>query len=203
MKLFEGPGLNSKIVRMFMAEKKITMPLVAVDIMKNENRSRAHLERNPSGTVPVLALDDGTYLSEVTAICDYLEELNPEPPLIGATPEERAQTRMWVRKIDLNISEPMANSFRFGEALAFFQDRVHCEPEIAEGLKRIAAKNLSWLDTQLAGRKWIVGDRFTLADIFSFGVMSFFAENGRPLDPLLRNLTAWFDRTRGRPSARA
>lgn len=203
MKLFEGPGLNSKIVRMFMAEKELAMPLIAVDIMKNENRSPAHLKRNPSGTVPVLALDDGSYLSEVTAICDYLEELNPEPPLIGATPEERAQTRMWVRKIDLNICEPMGNSFRFGEALIFFQDRIHCEPDIASGLKRIAQKNLSWLDAQLAGKKWIVGDRFTFADIMLFGVIGFFAQNGRPLDPSMKNLVAWFDRIQARPIARA
>jgi glutathione S-transferase len=203
MKLYDGPGPNPKVVRMFLAEKQISVPAQAVDIMSKENRSPEHLKRNPSGLVPALELDDGSYLSEVTAICDYLEEVQPEPALIGSTPEDRARTRMWTRKVDLGICEPMANGFRFGPALGFFQDRMHCEPDIAAGLQRIAQTNLKWLDGQLDGKTWIAGDRFTLADILLYSMTSFFAESGLPLDPSLNNVGAWFERVKQRPSAQA
>jgi glutathione S-transferase len=79
--------------------------------------------------MPTLELDDGGYLSEITTICEYLEEKNPKPAMIGNTAEERAECRMWTRRIDLNIAEPLANGYRFGEAFKFFQNRIPCAPE--------------------------------------------------------------------------
>ena len=90
MKLYDSVGPNPRVVRMFMAEKGIDMPRQAVDLRKGENREAEHLKRNPHGQMPTLKLDDGSYLSEITAICEYLEEKHPNPPLIGTTPEERA-----------------------------------------------------------------------------------------------------------------
>ncbi len=133
MKLYDSIGPNPRIVRMFMAEKGIDMPRQTVDLRKGENREAEHLARNPHGQMPALELDDGSYLSEITAICEYLEEKNPKPPMIGATPEERAECRMWTRRVDLNIAEPLANGYRFGEALKFFEKRIPCAPEASPG----------------------------------------------------------------------
>ncbi len=129
MKLYDGLGPNPKVVRMFMAEKGIDFPKVTVDLRTGENRQAAHLKRNPSGQLPTLETDSGRCVSEVTAICEYLEEKFPQKPLIGTTPEERAETRMWTRKVDLKICEPMANGFRFGEGLQLFKSRIHTEPD--------------------------------------------------------------------------
>jgi len=201
MKLYDSGGPNPKVVRMFLAEKNLTIPTVKVDMAGGENRKPAHLARNPSGTLPVLETNAGNFISEVTAICEYLEELHPTPALIGATPEERAVTRMWVRKLDLGICEPMANAFRFSEGLSFFRDRLHTEPEAAPGLKRLVQVNLKWLDAQLEGKTWIVGSRFTLADILLYAFINFFSKNGQPLDPALERVGAWFQAVKARPSS--
>ncbi len=123
MKLYDSIGPNPRIVRMFMAEKGIEMPKQTVDLRGGENRQAEHLKRNPHGQMPTLELDDGHYLSEIVAICEYLEEKKPEPAMIGSTPEQRAECRMWTRRVDLNIAEPLANGYRFGEALKFFGSR--------------------------------------------------------------------------------
>ena len=126
MKFYDSVGPNPRIVRMFMAEKGIEMPKQTVDLRKGENREAEHLKRNPHGQMPTLELDDGSYLSEIIPICEYLEEKNPAPAMIGATAEERAECRMWTRRVDLNICEHMANGFRFGEGLKFFEKRIPC-----------------------------------------------------------------------------
>ena len=97
MKLYNSIGPNPHAVRMFMAEKGIEIPLEDVDIVAGKNREPEYLAKNPQGTCPALELDDGTCVSEITAICEYLEELHPESPLLGTTPEERAEARMWAR----------------------------------------------------------------------------------------------------------
>jgi glutathione S-transferase len=202
MKLYQSIGPNPRVVTMFIAEKGLDIERVDVDLMGGENRRSPHLARNPSGQTPTLELDDGTCLSEITAICEYLEEVKPEPALIGRTPEERAETRMWTRRVDLRICEPMANGFRFGEGLGLFRDRVLCVPEASPGLKSLAKDGEAWLDGQLKG-PWIVGDRFTLADILLFAFVEFGATVGQPLDPGLKNLTAWFERVKARTAVPA
>src|SRR5689334_5649858 len=124
MKLHTGLGPNPRTVRMFMAEKELSIPLVQVDLMAAENRREPYLSKNPAGQLPCLELDDGTMLAEIIPICEYLEEKQPKPALVGTTPEERAVTRMWTRRIDLNVVEPMANGFRWAEGLMLFKDRV-------------------------------------------------------------------------------
>jgi glutathione S-transferase len=203
MKLYDSIGPNPHIVRMFMAEKGIDMPKQAVDLRKGENREAEHLKRNPHGQMPTLELDDGSYLSEITAICEYLEEKNPAPALIGSTPEQRAECRMWTRRVDLNICEPLANGYRFGEALKFFEKRIPVAPEAAPGLKMIAQNRLKWLDGQIAGKEYLCGKRFTLADIFLYGWLNFGNQVGQPLDPANANIAAWFARIGERPSAKA
>ncbi len=151
--------------------------------------------------MPTLELDDGTYLSEITAICEYLEDKNPAPPLIGTTPEEKAQTRMWTRRADLNICEPLAAGFRYGEGASFFQNRIVVVPEASAGLKKIAQDRLKWLDGQMAGKQYLAGDRLTLADVLLFCFVDFGVSVGQPLNPELENVTAWYARMKERPSA--
>lgn len=202
MKLYTSVGPNPRMVRMFLAEKGLKLETVEVDLRGGENRRAPYLQVNPAGQTPALELDDGTCLTEITAICEYLEEVQPEPPLIGRTPQERAIVRMWTRRIDLKICEPMANGFRFGEGLPMFETRMRCLPEASAGLKAIARDGLEWLEGQFQG-PWIVGERFTLADVLLFSFLDFGAMVGQPLDPAFARLTDWFARVKERPSAAA
>ena len=203
MKLYNSVGPNPHVVRMFMAEKGITMPTETVNLMAGENRQDAHLKRNPHGQMPCLELDNGQYLSEITVICEYLEDKNPKPALIGTTPEEKGETRMWTRRIDLNICEPMANGFRFSQGLPLFQNRIVTVPEAAEGLKKIAQDRIKWLDGQMAGKEYVCGKRFTLADILLYCFLDFGGQVGQPINPDYKNIAAWYERVKARPSAKA
>ncbi len=203
MKLYDSVGPNPRVVRMFMAEKGIEMPKQTVDLRGGENRQEPHLQRNPMGQMPTLELDDGRYLAEIIPICEYLEEKHPQPALIGSSPEERAESRMWTRRIDLNICEPALNGFRFAEGLKLFEKRITCVPEAAPGLKKIAANRLQWLNEQMAGKEFVCGKRFTLADILLYCLLDFAKQVGQPLDPANTNIAAWFDRVARRPSVKA
>jgi len=203
VKLYESIGPNPRVVRMFLAEKGISIPTEKMDLLGGENRRAANLARNPAGQSPCLELDDGSFLSEILPICEYLEEKHPQPVLVGATPEERAKTRMWCRRIDLNIVEPMANGFRYAEGLALFKDRIRTIPQAADDLKAIAREKLAWLDGLMDGNEWIAGDRFTLADVFLYAFADFGRTVGQPLDAKLTWLPRWFERVAARPSAEA
>lgn len=203
MKLYTSVGPNPHVVRMFAAEKGLDLEKQEVDLMGGENRRAPYLEKNPAGQLPCLELDDGTCLSEITAICEYLEEKHPSPALVGTTPEERAETRMWARRIDLNICENLANGFRFSDGLQIFKDRITTLPEAAEGLKRIAQERLAWLDGLMDGKTYVCGERLTLADILLFCFLKFGSGVGQPLSPEHKNLAAWFERMGSRASAAA
>ncbi len=203
MKFYNSIGPNPRVVRMFMAEKGIKIPSQDVDLMKGENRQAEHLKRNPHGQMPTLELDDGSCLSEVTAICEYLEDKFPKPALIGSTAEEKAETRMWTRRIDLNICEPLANGFRFSQGLALFQNRIVTVPEAADGLKKIAQDRIKWMDGQIAGKEFVAGKRLTLADVLLYCFLEFGGQVGQPLNPEFKNIANWFNRMKDRPSTKA
>lgn len=203
MKLYNSVGPNPQVVRTFMAERGISVPLEEVDIMAGSNRQSDYLEVNPAGQLPALLLDDGSLLTEITVICEYLDEAHPGDPLMGSTPEDRAQVRRWTRWADLNVCEPLANSFRFSEGLPIFQDRMRCVPEAADGLKACAQDKLAWLDGQLEGRDFLTGDRYTLADILLSTFLAFGEMVGQPLNGDLKTLSAWYDRCQARESAKA
>ena len=203
MKLTTSIGPNPGLVTLFVAEKGLTIETETLDIVKGANRTPAFAARNPLAQTPVLELDSGMQLSESVAICEYLEELHPAPPLIGTTPEERAETRMWVRRIDLGTVQPMVAGFRGAEGLPMFKDRMRCVPEGADGMKAVARDGLAMLDAQLAGREFVVGDRLTLADLLLFAFVEFGARVGQPVDAALQNLGAWRARMAARPSAAA
>jgi glutathione S-transferase len=203
MKLYTGVGPNPRVVRMFLAEKGVEIQQVHVDLLGGENRRASYLDKNPAGQLPCLELDDGTWLAEILPICEYIEETHPTPALVGRTAEERATTRMWARRIDLNIVEPMANGFRYAEGLKLFKDRIHTIPQAANDLKAIAREKLAWLDGLMRSNEFIAGSRFTLADILLFAFLDFGRTVGQPLDPALRWVTGWFERVATRPSAAA
>lgn len=203
MKLHTSIGPNPRTVRMFLLEKGIDLPTVEVDLMGAENRRPPFNERNPAGQLPALELDDGRLLGETVAICEYLEELYPSPPLIGVTPEQRAETRMWQRRVELGITEHLYNGFRFAEGIELFRPRMRVLPEAADGLKALVKDKLRWLDGLLANKQFVAGDRFTLVDIILFSALDFGRTVGQPFDEGLANLSAWFARVAARPSAQA
>ncbi|MDN5939011.1 MAG: glutathione S-transferase family protein [Salinisphaera sp.] len=203
MRLLNSLGPNPRMVRMFMHEKGIEVPNVDVDMLGGENRQPAFTAKNPAGQVPALELDDGSIIGETVAICEYLEEQRPEPALIGKTPEERAGTRMWTRRVEMNITEHMYNGFRYAEGLDLFRDRVVCVPEGADGLKKKGQAGLAWLDGLLGDNDYICGNRLTMADIVLYCCMDFCGSVGQPRDPALKNLENWFARMNARPSADA
>jgi glutathione S-transferase len=203
MKFYNSIGPNPRVVRMFMAEKAIEIPRQEVNLIAGENRQAEHLKRNAHGQMPTLELDDGSFISEITAICEYLEDTHPTPALIGTNPKEKAETRMWTRRLDLNICEPLANGFRFSQGLGLFKDRMVTVPEAAPGLKKMAADRLTWLNAQMEGREFLCGGRFTLADIMLFCFLDFGASVGQPLDSANANLASWLGRVKARPSATA
>lgn len=202
MKLYTSIGPNPRVVKMFMAEKGVDFDRVEIDLRGGENRREPFLTVNPSGQSPALELDDGAVIAEITAICEYIEEITPNPPLIGTTAEERAKTRMWTRRVDLKVCEPLANGFRFGEGLPMFESRLRCLPEASPGLKAVAQDGVSWFDANMAG-PWIAGDRFTLADILLFAFLDFGGVVGQPLDAKNKKIGEWFERVKARPSAAA
>jgi glutathione S-transferase len=204
MKLYNSGGPNPHMVRMFMAEKGLDVPRIEIDLRGGENRRQPYLSINPAGQTPALELDNGTVLTEITAICEYVDELKKDTPsLIGDTAEERARTRMWARRIDLNILEPATNGFRFSQGLKMFQSRVRCIPQAADELKATARDKLAWLDGLMGAKPFIAGDKLTMADILLFAFVDFMNKVGQPLDPGLNNLSAWFERMKARPSAAA
>lgn len=205
MKLYNSVGPNPHVVRMFMAEKGIDLPKVDVDIRGGESRRPPYNDKiNVAGQTPALELEDGSTITEITVICEYLEERRPTPSLIGTTPEERAETRQWTRRIDLNICEPLANGFRAAEGRPMFEPRMKLVgPEGATELKAIARDRILWLDGQIAGRDWIVPNRFSLADILLYGFLTFGAVVGQPLPDEAGNIKTWLARVAARPSAAA
>ncbi len=203
MKFYNSLGPNPRVVRIFMAEKGITIPFEEIDIMKGDNRREPYLQKNSAGQMPALELDNGHCVTEITAICEYLEDIHPAPALIGSNPEQKAETRKWTRRIDLNICEPLANGFRYSQGLPLFKDRMITLPEAADGLKRVAQDRLKWLNGEMAGKEFVCGKRFTLADILLFCFIDFGNSVGQPLNPEFTNIASWFARVGARPTAKA
>jgi glutathione S-transferase len=192
---------NPRRVRIFLAEKGVEVPTETVDITKAENRAPAFLAKNPFGGVPALELDDGTCIAESVAICRYFEELHPEPPLFGTDARDRALVEMWNRRMEIELFMPITQVFRNGHE--FFKGRIEQVPEYGEVCRRAAAKRLEWLDGELAGRDFVAGDRFTIADITAMVGIDFGRVSDIRIAPDQKNLTRWHEAVSSRPSAKA
>ena len=202
MKLLEYTmAPNPRRVRIFLAEKGVEVPMEMVDIAKAENRRPAYLAKNPLGGVPTLELDDGTCISETLAICRYFEELNPDPPLFGTDARDRGLVEMWSRRMELEVFIPITQVFRNGHE--FFKGRIEQVPEYGEVCRRAVAKRLEWLDGELAGRDFVAGDRFTVADITAMVGLDFGRVSDIRIAPDQKNLARWHESVSSRPSAKA
>lgn len=191
------------IARQMVAFKKANVDEVIIDMQNGENRQAAFLKVNPAGQLPCLETDAGMVISELTAIAEYLEEIIPDPVIVGSTAEERAQTRMWMRRADFMVLTPMMVGFQHGKGAPFFEGRITIYPEASAPMMAMAQQGMAWFDQQLAGRAYLCGDRFTYADLIFHGFASFFIKLGQPLDPDLVHLTAYLERVGVHPALSA
>jgi glutathione S-transferase len=192
---------NPRRVRIFLAEKGLEVPVVQVDIGKAENRRPEFLAKNPMGTLPVLELDDGTCIAETVAICRYFERTQPEPPLIGSGARGEALVEMWQRRMELEVALPIMQVFR--NTHEFFKGRIPQVPEYGEVCRRQALKRLEWLDQELAGRAFVAGDAYTIADITALCGIDFGRPTGIRVAPEWKHLARWHEAVSARPSAKA
>ncbi len=193
---------NPRRVRIFLAEKGLSIPRVEVDLGKLEHKTAEFSALNPFQTIPVLELDDGTKISELIAICRYVEELHPEPNLFGATPLERATVEMWQRRVELHLMLPIAQVMRHSHPhMAQMEDPQI--PDWAAANRPRALRNMLIFDGVLSDRLFIAGDRFTVADITGLVALDFTRPARIAIPAELGNLNRWFAELKARPSAAA
>ncbi len=202
MKIHESHNApNPRRVRFFLAEKGLEVPYEEVDIVNRVNRADEFRQKNPLSTVPVLELDDGTFISESVAICRYFEELHPQPPLFGTDAKDRALVEMWNRRMEFNILQPIADAFR--QRHDFFKGRIRQLHEYAEVQRLNAEDGLDWLDRELGNRQFIAGERFSIADITAVVAIDFGRVSKITIKPDQQNLARWHAEVSARPSAKA
>jgi glutathione S-transferase len=202
MKLYDlKTGMNPRRVRIFLAEKGLTVDRVDVDMVAGENKLAPFLSKNPMGTMPVLELDSGEYLSESIAICRYLEELHPQPNLFGSSPLERAHIEMWNRRMELEIMEPIRDGFV--HLSPFWVGRRQQIAEYGQLAHALAKQRLIWLDSQLGLRAYVAGERYTVADITLQCALVLGRNTGMPVPEDLVHLQQWYKTVTSRPTARA
>ena len=165
---------NGQRASIFLKEKGVELSMTEIDLRAGENLSDEHRARNPFGRVPVLELDDGTYISESLAICRYMEGLHPDPNLFGIGAEEQAIIEMWSRRVELNILMPVAQAFR--NITGFFKDREKVVPEWGQVQAEEAQVAVALVNDHLANSDYLAGDRYTVADM-SLAITLSFAKN--------------------------
>ena len=203
MKLYNehNPAPNPRRVRIFLAEKAISIPIVHVPIRQGAHKSAEFLMKNSLGQLPVLELDDGSTLSESIAICRYLEELHPAPALFGNDAWQRAQVEMWMRRIEFalmsRIGAVWINTHKYTAHLGTqYKD-------YGEASRLRSLKALHWLNDELKGREFLATDTFSMADIVALTTIDFATFIGIETPPELTNLQAWHAGVSARPSAGA
>ena len=203
MKLYDaGRAPNPRRVRIFLAEKGVSVPMVEVDLGKMEHKTPDYVAVNPLQRTPALVLDDGTVISESIAICRYFEELHPEPPLFGAGALERAMVEMWQRRLEFGLFGAVAAAFRHLHP-AMAQMEV---PQVAawgETNKPKVLEFLAFLDRHLADREFVCGSRFTVADITGLIAIDFMKPARIAVPDEAANVRRWHAALVARPSAAA
>ena len=203
MKLYDGGRApNPRRVRIFLAEKGIKVPTEQVDLGALQQRSEAYTAINPMQRVPALVLDDGTVIAESIAICRYFEGVYPQPPLMGVDPRDAAFVEMWSRRMELEISQPIGNFVQHTNPR--FKDRIQQFPEFGEVRRDHGLKRIEWLDSILAQRQFVAGDRYTIADIIAQVAIDLGANlGGLKLPDGARHVKRWHEAVSSRPSAKA
>ena len=208
MKLYDEkmPAPNPRRVRIFLAEKGISVPIERVALASGAHKTPEFLQKNTLGQIPVLELDDGATISETISICRYFEALHPQPPLFGRNPAEIAGIDMWIRRVELHIgahvSQVWINTHPYTEAYAEKMG-IKRFPDFGEESARRALDRMAWLDREIAGRPYIAGDAFSMADITALTILDFAAFIGLTAPEGAENLKAWHARVTARPSAAA
>jgi glutathione S-transferase len=195
------PAPNPRRVRIFLAEKGIDLPETRVNMMKREHKSPEFRAKNSMGQIPTLELDDGTCISETVAICRYFEETNPEPPLFGRTAVEKALIEQWIRRVEFAVMMPVGNFWRHAHPLTAALLTQH--KDFGESNKETYRGAQKYVDRELEGREFLVGDTYTMADICLLSTVDFAEWIGLPVDDEFENLKAWRERAKARPSAEA
>jgi len=195
-------------VRIFIAEKGIEIETVQIDLGSGEQFEDEFRAINPDCVVPALQLDDGTCISEVLAICHYLESQYPEPALLGTTDEERARVLMWNSKVEQQGLWAVADAFR--NAAKGLKDRAATGlvgypqiPELAERGRGRVEQFFRRLDEQLADNEFVAGDRYSIADITAIVVVDFSAWIKLSVPEDAKNIQRWYESVSARPSAQA
>ena len=195
------PAPNPRRVRIFLAEKGIDLPETRVNMMKREHKSPEFRAKNSMGQLPALELDDGTCISETVAICRYFEETNPEPPMFGKTAVEKALIDQWVRRVEFAVMMPVGNFWRHAHPLTAALLTQH--KDFGESNKETYRGAQKYVDRELAGREFLVGDSYSIADICLLSTVDFAEWIGLPVEDEFENLKAWRARVSARPSANA
>ena len=202
MLLYDLPaGMNPRRVRIFLAEKGLTVPTQKRDAASDECRQPEFLAINPLGRLPVLRLDDGTLISESLAICRYIEALHPAPPLMGGSALAQAQVEMWTRRMEFQLAQPILDVFL--HTSDFYQSRMDQVPAYGEWSRLQARQAMVWLDHELVDRAFIAADHYTLTDIVAQCALVLGKAVGLRIPPELAELTRWFAAVSARPTARA
>jgi glutathione S-transferase len=208
MKLYDGGRApNPRRVRIFLAEKGLSVPLVPIDISKMEHRTAEFTAKNPMQRIPALELDDGTIISDSLAICRYFEETNPQNPLFGTGATNRAIVEMWNRRLDLGLLESIAAAFRHGHPFMAEMEKPQV-PEWAEVNRDKAMQNLRLLDQQLAaqgqlGHEFVTGQHYTIADITAQVAIDFMKLPKLSIPDECQHVKRWHLTVSSRPSASA
>jgi glutathione S-transferase len=210
MKLYHSASSpNSRRVRIFLAEKGLALPLVTIDLGKAEQHSDAYRAINPRRVVPTLVLEDGTAIGEVPAICRYIEETHPTPPLLGETAKEKAQVAMWERRAELEGFAAVMEAIR--NAAPGLKSRAIAGPhdyqqiaELAERSKLRVKNFFADFDARLAEAPFVAGQRFSVADITALVTVDFAAKAINFSVPQQhRSLQRWYDAVSSRSSTAA
>ncbi len=202
MKIYDFVGApNPKKLRVYLAEKGLTIPCEQVNLVTGENRAPDFLKRNPLGGLPVLELDDGSCLAESLAIIEYLEDLNPTPPMIGTSPTERARVREVERIAELGVLFRVAAIFQ--NTHPFMANRLKQSPDTAENARNQLAGVVKALDARVGGKPFAAGERPSIADCTLFAAFEFAEFAQVTIDPACKNLARWYAEFKKRPSATA
>ena len=188
---------NGQRVAIFMKEKGVEIPATEIDLRAAENLSESYRAKNPFGRVPVLELDDGSYLSESQAICRFLEGKNPEPNLFGESTEEQAIIEMWSRRVELNVMMPVAQAFR--NITGFFKDRETVVPEWGEVSAEAARGAVALVNEHLATSIYLAGDHYSIADMTLAVTLTFAKNVGQDLLGA-EHISRWYAQVTARPA---
>jgi glutathione S-transferase len=195
-------GVNPRRVRIFLAEKGVTLPIEEFDMENAGHREPGFRAKNPLATLPVLELDDGTIIAESVAICRYLEATWPEPPLMGQGAVGLASAEMWNRRMEFEILVPAIDAFVHTHP--FWEGRRAQIKEYGEARRQHLVERMKWLDGELKDREFIAGDKYGIADITAqVGLLTARGALKLPVPEDQRHLSRWWNAVSARPSARA